>query len=206
MPENIIIDRLSFRYSSKPVFNNFTAQIPLNTLLVGKNGSGKTTLLKLIAKTLMPESGSIRLDDVPHYHSAIFFNHRILFDSITIRQHIQWIVRSFQISTPSLDLENSEFLENSFLDRKPGELSEGERQWTSLMLTCLMPADIYLLDEPVRALDEAHFQLFNEFLQRQIDAGKKYMMTAHSAQNYIPALTTFQLSQNSPYIDPLLAI
>lgn len=202
MPGKLFINEISFGYSSQPVFSNFSAHIPANALIIGDNGSGKTTLLKLIAGTLLPETGSIQLNQRSHYNSAVFFNNRILFDSINIKQHMIWIKKAFHISESFLDSHNAEFIENTLLERKPSELSDGERQWAALMLTCLMPADIYLLDEPTRSLDETHFLLFNRFIQTQLENGKNFIISAHRVQNCPNELIPFQLSVKAPYLEP----
>jgi iron complex transport system ATP-binding protein len=60
-----------------PVIDGLSVDVPEGAIvgILGPNGSGKTTLLKLLAGTLTPQAGSVRLDgrvlsDIPHRELA----------------------------------------------------------------------------------------------------------------------------------------
>ena len=58
-------DNVSFAYDEQPVLRDVTVRVPPGALMgvLGPNGSGKTTLLRLLAGTLRPGAGHVRLDD-----------------------------------------------------------------------------------------------------------------------------------------------
>ena len=57
---------VSFAYGREPVLRGVSLDVPPGgfTAVLGPNGSGKTTLLKLLAGTLTPGAGTVRLDGV----------------------------------------------------------------------------------------------------------------------------------------------
>ena len=67
--KNITLDCLSFTYpmSQKPALINLDLEIPVYSSigLVGSTGAGKTTLVDVILGLLLPNYGSIKVDEVP---------------------------------------------------------------------------------------------------------------------------------------------
>jgi phospholipid/cholesterol/gamma-HCH transport system ATP-binding protein len=64
--DNLVeIRGLSFRRGSRIIFDNVDLDIQRGkiTAIMGPSGSGKTTLLKLISAQLMPESGTVLVED-----------------------------------------------------------------------------------------------------------------------------------------------
>lgn len=61
----IHINNISFTFSHKTCFENFSTQIlPFSRIaIIGRNGSGKSSLLKMLAREMDPTTGSIRLPD-----------------------------------------------------------------------------------------------------------------------------------------------
>ncbi len=145
-------------------------------VIVGSNGSGKTTLLNMVAGSVLPDSGSVYIDDndvtrLPDYNRS------------------EWIARVFQnpLSGTAPDLSildnfrlaairtkakglsigvNEQFkksvkekiatlgmsLENK-IEQPMGTLSGGQRQALTLLMSVMDSCKVLLLDEPTAALD-----------------------------------------------------
>ena len=60
----IILENISFSYSSKPLLENISLQVGEGerAFLVGRNGCGKTTLLRIASQDLLPEQGKVKIE------------------------------------------------------------------------------------------------------------------------------------------------
>lgn len=59
----IILENISFSYSSKPLLENINLQVGEGerACLIGPNGCGKTTLLRIASQDLLPEQGKVKV-------------------------------------------------------------------------------------------------------------------------------------------------
>lgn len=60
----IILENISFSYSSKPLLENINLQLGEGerACLIGPNGCGKTTLLRIASQDLLPEQGKVKIE------------------------------------------------------------------------------------------------------------------------------------------------
>lgn len=60
----IILENISFSYSSKPLLKNINLQVGEGerACLIGPNGCGKTTLLRIASQDLLPEQGKVKIE------------------------------------------------------------------------------------------------------------------------------------------------
>lgn len=145
-------------------------------VMVGSNGSGKTTLLNLISGSILPTSGTIRIDDedvtkLADYQRSKWIAHvfqnpmsgtaselSILdnFRLAAIRTKAKGLTIGVndafksavkeKIATLGLGLENK-------IEQPMGTLSGGQRQALTLLMSVMDDCKILLLDEPTAALD-----------------------------------------------------
>jgi putative ABC transport system ATP-binding protein len=143
-------------------------------VIVGANGSGKTTLLDMVAGSVFPSSGSIRIDDedvtkLPDYKRSKWIA-RVFQNPMSGTASDLSILDNFRlaairtrpkglsigindvfknqvkekISTLGLGLENK-------IEQQMGTLSGGQRQ--ALLMSVMDSCKVLLLDEPTAALD-----------------------------------------------------
>ena len=91
-------------------------------------------------------------------------------------------VKNVQLST-SLLRENLQRLglEEDLLNKRVSEISGGQRQRVMLATLALLDKDIWLLDEPTAALDEASRDCVIDFLLGQQKRGKTIVAVSHDA-------------------------
>jgi multiple sugar transport system ATP-binding protein len=136
--------------------------------IVGAAGAGKSTILKMIAGIEKPTSGTIyfnerSVNDLPpqRRNVAMAFETYNLYPHLTVYKNI-----AFPLTTPKARAnltrrqererveEIADFLGiKRLLDRKPVQLSGGEKQRVSLARAMVRKAQVYLLDEPIAHLD-----------------------------------------------------
>lgn len=164
------------------------------TLLTGPNGSGKSTLLGAIAGDLIPQSGSISLDQnsliglssieaakvraILQQRSDFSLGFRVEEILSAVIQHCQKdsATRSLKALAVELDLLH-------LLDRSVLELSGGERQRVSLAITLVRQVRLYLLDEPLSAQDASHCLSITRYLEKIAKSGSIFIIATHQNED-----------------------
>src|SRR3981081_270167 len=131
------------------------------TGLFGASGAGKTSLINMIAGLLRPDRGSIvidgeTLDDtaarvhVPAHRRRIgyVFQDARLFPHLDVAQNLDYGRRMNRLADdPAQRARVTDLLDiGSLLDRRPGQLSGGERHRGALGRALLGPARVSALD------------------------------------------------------------
>ncbi|MDF1728623.1 MAG: ABC transporter ATP-binding protein [Sulfitobacter sp.] len=134
------------------------------TALLGPSGCGKTTLLRMIAGLEDPTRGKIRLGeaditDLPAHRRkfGMVFQSFALFPHYTVRENVAYSLLIGGMAKPAA-LERAQTLLDTvqlgdFGSRRIGELSGGQRQRVAIARALAQEPQVFLLDEPMSALD-----------------------------------------------------
>lgn len=148
-------------YGAAPALQDVSFLIPPGQIvgLLGPNGSGKTTLIKLICGLLTTADGSISICGNPpgteaKKHIAYLPDHSSLDPGLTIRGAVQFFHTFFS------DFDKQKALEMLSALSLPQKkrlhcLSKGDLEKVQLVLTMSRHARLYILDEPLGAVDPA---------------------------------------------------
>ena len=150
--------------------------------LLGPSGCGKTTTLRIIGGFVYPTSGEVFINgepmkQTPPYRRPVntVFQNYALFPHKTVAQNIAFGLQMKKMPKAKTASEVERFLElirlSGYGDRKPSELSGGEKQRVALARALINQPTILLLDEPLAALDlqlRKQMQLELKTLQRQV--------------------------------------
>jgi len=133
-------------------------------VLIGPSGAGKTTLLRLLAGLETPDAGKVFFDDidvtsVPPYRrgAAMTFESYALYPQLSVFENIASPLRARNLSFDQIKEQVEKIAKllriDDLLERRPGEISGGQKQRTALGRTLVATPQIFLLDEPLSHLD-----------------------------------------------------
>lgn len=134
------------------------------TALLGPSGCGKTTLLRMIAGLEEPTRGSILLGDtditaLPAHKRkfGMVFQSFALFPHYSVRENVAYSLTIGGMAKAQAYEKANTLLDTvqlgQFGDRRIGELSGGQRQRVAIARALAQEPDVFLLDEPMSALD-----------------------------------------------------
>jgi len=165
------------------------------TALFGRSGSGKTSVLNAIAGLLRPERGRIALDGEPLFDAAAridlpahrrrvgyVFQEGRLMPHLSVRQNLLYGRRFAGRSGPG-EMEHVVSLLGlgTLLERRPYDLSGGEKQRVAIGRALLAEPRILLMDEPLAALDaprKSEILYYVERLRDELDVPIVYVSHA----------------------------
>ena len=157
--------------------------------LVGPNGAGKTSTLRCLAGIIPPTNGTIHIaghaiatDPLSAKRALAFFSDEPrLFDYLTVRQHLEFIARLYQVADAderaAKILGELEMTEKSNL--LPGELSRGMKQKVALACGFLHSPKVMFFDEPLTGLDPFAIRRTKDLIVRRAQEGAAIIISSH---------------------------
>jgi ABC-type Mn2+/Zn2+ transport system ATPase subunit len=161
--------------------------------LVGHNGAGKSTLLKVAAGLLPVREGEIRIFGSPigHQHQrVVYLPQRSEIDwhfPMSVRKlvttgryvHLGWLRRPDAEDKRMVDAALDELGIVELQERQISQLSGGEQQRVLLARALAQDADLFLLDEPLNAIDAATRAIVAKVLIDLRKQGKTVIVATH---------------------------
>lgn len=168
----ITLKNLSFRYDRDWILDDISMNVPKGVFVavIGPNGSGKSTLLKTICRMLLPQKGSVQINDkdINQYgyrelarEVAIVHQHANANFGLTCEEVVMMGRYPYQTTWKWENKEDIRIAKEcmvycgvwEFRKRSMSELSGGEFQRLMIAKALAQQTDIVLMDEPVASLD-----------------------------------------------------
>ena len=168
----IALDHVSLAFDDKVILRDvsFSLLAGHTKIILGASGSGKSTILKLILGLLKPDGGRLfvngeRVDamgerDLMAVRAdlGMVFQEGALFDSLTVAENVGY--KLFEETDLPLDQIRRRVEEvlgfvrlQEFIDRRPSELSGGQRRRVAIARAIAAKPGILLYDEATTGLD-----------------------------------------------------
>ena len=162
-------------------------------VLLGETGAGKTTTLRLIAGLEKPTAGQMFIDgaDVADWGAAerdvaLVLQQYSLYPRYTVRENLEFPLKSKIRRVPDAEIAErvarvaKTLRIEHLLDRKTDRLSGGEMQRVSIGRAIVRKPRVFLMDEPLSALDaKLREALRTELKNIQMNLGQTFLFVTH---------------------------
>ena len=190
-PDELAARGLSGKRGHATLFSEVAFTVGRGEALVvtGPNGSGKTTLLRMLAGLTAPAEGEIRWDrrTVQPFdralRSAVAFNGHLtaLKDELTAEENLTAWMALDDRAPDARDVERA--LADVALERRRRlpvrVLSQGQRRRIGLGRLHLIRRPLWILDEPLTALDAEGVEVLRRLLGSHLDGGGVCVAASH---------------------------
>lgn len=185
----IDIKNVNKKFGKLHVLKDISVQIKKSNsvALLGPNASGKTTFIKCLLGMLIPDSGTIEINNQSikgdyKYRNIIGYMPQIgrYPQNMTIQQVFDMILEIRKTALSSADTELMEaFGLKALFSKRMGTLSGGTTQKVSACLAFLFSPEIIILDEPTAGLDPLSSEILKEKIKHERSKGKIILITSH---------------------------
>lgn len=186
------VEQLACVRGGRHLFENLSFTLPPATLLrvAGANGAGKTSLLRILCGLLMPASGVVRWRGIPiadqpeaYFRGLRYIGHLAgIKDEFSTEENLLYAAALAGIAVTraaaraalvTLGLE-------AYLRTPVRMLSQGQRRRVALARLALPdPAALWVLDEPLVALDPRATNQVLALIAQRLAGGAAVIMTSH---------------------------
>jgi putative ABC transport system ATP-binding protein len=168
------------------------------TLVMGPSGSGKTTLLGVLSGLLRPEAGEVlalgqslwRLSDEECKafrlkHCGFVFQGHNLFGALRAREQLEVVLdwglgRRGRLAREEVERLLCDLgLTPGDINKRPQELSGGEKQRVAIGRALIKEPDLCFADEPTAALDWENARTVARLLQQAADRDAAVLVISH---------------------------
>ncbi|ENK1243473.1 ATP-binding cassette domain-containing protein [Clostridium botulinum] len=165
-------------------------------VLQGTSGSGKTTTLDCIAGIKKPDKGTININDrvvfsssenidlpIKDRHIGYLFQNYALFPHMTVEENILFGVKNQKDYYINYINYITEIFKIEHLkDRRPNQISGGEKQRVALARALAVKPNVLMLDEPFSALDKDTKEVvYKEFIEYKKNFKISIILVTHNS-------------------------
>jgi len=183
----INIKNLSKSFGKLPVLINLDLEIKEGGVfaILGPNGSGKTTLIKCLLGMVIPDEGSLSINEVNilkkwNYRNNLNYLPQIA--NFPANLSVSELINMVKDLRPKKANETeliAHFGLEPFLQKKLGHLSGGTKQKVNLVLTFMFDSQLIILDEPTTGLDPIALINLKKLIKQEKEKGKTILITSH---------------------------
>ena len=162
-------------------------------VMLGPTGAGKPTTLRMIAGLEKPSSGSVYINEVDvgewgpaERDVALVLQQYSLYPRLSVRDNLSFPLRSRVRKMSQADIDaridyaSKTLRIGHLLDRKTDRLSGGEMQRVSIGRAIVREPQVFLMDEPLSALDaKLREALRSELKDLQMRLGATFIFVTH---------------------------
>lgn len=170
----IILENTGKRFNKEWIFKNLTYTFTSGNsyAITGTNGSGKSTLLQIIAGSMLPSCGIVKVQHVQqqiqsenlYQHISIAAPYLDVVDEMTTKEFLHFHSNFKKFILPIKEIIEIVGLENA-TNKQIRYFSSGMKQRVKLAQAIFTNSPILLLDEPCTNLDNVGFDLYNKLIQ-----------------------------------------
>jgi ABC-2 type transport system ATP-binding protein len=196
----ISVQNLAVTFTEHVVLNSITMNFEEGKVhgIVGLNGAGKTTFFNALAKTLKPDEGIVKknnialtIKDTAYLETVNFFYSRITgneYLNIFKQTNADFNVNTFQ---QYFKLPLDELIEN---------YSTGMKKKLALLAILKQDKPIFILDEPFNGLDLETNKILELIITALQQKGKTIFISSHIIEPLLSTCNTIHLLENGVFV------
>lgn len=180
---------IAFERDDLPLFEGVSLSLQRGQVLQisGANGSGKTTLMRILATAITPSTGEVfwrgeaidrRLAE--YRGDLLYFGHLPgVKAGLSPRENLAWLGHLYPCGGTGPDKALHLVGLAGYEDTPCHALSAGQQRRVGLARLYVAGATLWLLDEPLTAIDRAGVLELEQLMQRHLDGGGAIVVTSH---------------------------
>lgn len=171
------------------LFDNLSFGVETGQVLIieGRNGTGKTSLLRILSGIRQPDEGSVtwsgqNIEQLgsTYRQELVYLGHQNgIKHELTTTENLQMARIYGRVSDKPLESVLETFGLIGQADTRAVNLSAGQKRRLAMARLLLMDCCLWLLDEPLTALDKYGIQLFEQLLKQHIFSGGVAVLSSH---------------------------
>ena len=185
---------------------NFTLGESEVLQIEGSNGCGKTSLLRIICGLRLAEEGKVLWCGEPiqsnredFYANMVYIGHLPCIKAeLTVAENVRSLLdtRSLSVSDAVVEAALAKVGLATYEDVAGKALSSGQRRRILLAFVELAEAKLWILDEPLTALDVQGVALMESMIVEHRNAGGSVVFTTHHGMQLDCEMRSVQLGRN----------
>lgn len=200
----ISIQTLSIKFAEKQVLNNINIDFEKGNIhgIVGLNGAGKTTFFNVLAKTLKPDTGEIKLCniDITIKDTAYLETVNYFFSGITGNEYL----KIFKQTNTNFSLSSLIDYLKLPLDELIVNYSTGMKKKLALLAVLKQNKPVFILDEPFNGLDLETNKILEIIILSLKQKQKTIFVSSHIIDPLLTTCDKIHLLENGCFVKTYL--
>lgn len=191
----LFVEHLEISRQHQILIHKLSCQVQPGQVLVfeGPNGAGKTTLLRTLAGLHRPEAGQIRWQGESIFPKNAAFQRELLYlghetglsGTLNAEENLRFLcgLRGVQVSKDAIWQVLAAVGLSGREDIPVANLSAGQKRRVALSRLWLTPAKLWILDEPLTALDVRAVDGLMSQIEKHAQTQGMVILTSHQPVN-----------------------